>query len=387
MIAVSTSKNEATLKHLHVLHVLTLSGANGEYGGPNRVASEHCKTLQKRGHRAQIFTGVVSSSIPKRSEDLDESFELVQPLLKSFPVSSLWSNRLPRKLFKLVKGVDLVHIHFARDLIPILTAFVCVLLRKPFVTQTHGMVIEDKRLIIKIFDFFFTRLALNKSSRNFFLSEQELSDLSRFNFKTQMELLPNGIEVLGGIDAKTNNKIPRIIFCSRLQARKRPDRFLNLARFASQNGLFANFVMFGSDGGELSAVLHEIRFDKALSAVQYEGALPPNQVLEVLKLSDLLVLPSENEPFPMIVLEALSVGTPVLIMPSCGLTSLIKTQYPEMVVPEESDVALISAFTRVYNRTLTTLDRGSIRNFCMDVFSIEKVVDVLEFNYQTILDR
>jgi glycosyltransferase involved in cell wall biosynthesis len=387
MRAVSVAKSEATLKPLHVLHVLTLSGANGEYGGPNRVASEHCKTLQKRGHRAQIFTGVVSNSIPQRNEYLDESFELVQPLLKSFPVSSLWSNSLPRRLFKLVKGVDLVHIHFARDLIPILTALVCVLLRKPFVTQTHGMVIEDNRLIIKVFDFFFTRLALNKSSRNFFLSEQESSDLRHFHFKTQMELLPNGIEVLDGIDENTENKIPRVIFCSRLQARKRPDRFLNLARFASKNGLSANFVMFGSDGGELSTVLHEIRFDKTLSAVQYEGALPPNQVLDMLKRSDLLVLPSENEPFPMIVLEALSVGTPVLIMPSCGLASLVKTQYPEMIVPEENDVALISAFTSAYKRTLTTRDRESIRNFCMDTFSIEKVVDVLEFNYQTILDR
>jgi glycosyltransferase involved in cell wall biosynthesis len=145
--------------------------------------------------------------------------------------------------------------------------------------------------------------------------------------------------------------------------------------------------MFGSDGGELSTVLHEIRFDKTLSAVQYEGALPPNQVLDMLKRSDLLVLPSENEPFPMIVLEALSVGTPVLIMPSCGLASLVKTQYPEMIVPEENDVALISAFTSAYKRTLTTRDRESIRNFCMDTFSIEKVVDVLEFNYQTILDR
>ena len=89
----------------------------------------------------------------------------------------------------------------------------------------------------------------------------------------------------------------------------------------------------------------------------------------------------------MIVLEALSVGTPVLIMPSCGLAPLLKVNYPRMVVGEENDAALILAFTSVYNRTLTTQDRDEIRNFCKDTFGIEKVADALDFNYRAILGQ
>ena len=378
---------ETSIDSLRILHVLTLNGASGEYGGPNRVASELCMNLKKRGHRVQIFTGVLSDSIPSLNQELEESFEFVKPLSKRFPVSSLWSKSLPKKISRLVNEVDLVHIHFARDFIPVLTALICILKKRPFVTQTHGMVIQDKRFLTIVFDLMFTRIALNRSAMNFVLSGQELSDMNSFHFKSQMKLLPNGIEISEETHARLENKMPKIVFCSRLQARKRPDRFINLARYSAQNGLSANFLIFGPDGGELASLEDEINSDPYLSALKYKGALPPSDVLEMLRGADLLVLPSEKEPFPMIVLEALSVGTPVLIMPSCGLAPLLKVNYPRMVVGEENDAALILAFTSVYNRTLTTQDRDAIRNFCKDTFSIEKVADALDFNYRAILGQ
>ena len=378
---------EASIHSLRILHVLTLNGASGEYGGPNRVASELCMNLKKRGHRVQIFTGVLSDSIPTLNQELKESFEFVKPLSKRFPVSSLWSKSLPKKISRLVNEVDLVHIHFARDFIPVLTAFICILKKRPFVTQTHGMVIQDKRFLTIVFDLMFTRIALNRSAMNFVLSAQELSDMNSFHFKSPMKLLPNGIEVSEETHPTLENKMPNIVFCSRLQARKRPDRFIDLARYSAQNGLSANFLIFGPDGGELASLEDEINSDPYLSALKYKGALPPSDVLEMLRGADLLVLPSEKEPFPMIVLEALSVGTPVLIMPSCGLAPLLKVHYPRMVVGEENDAALILAFTSVYNRTLTTQDRDEIRNFCKDTFGIEKVADALDFNYRAILGQ
>jgi len=380
-------KSEASNESLCILHVLTLNGASGEYGGPNRVASELCKNLKQRGHRVQIFTGVQSNSVPAVNQDLEESYELVKPLSKYFPVSSLWSKKLHNRIRRLVDEVDLVHIHFARDIIPVLTAFICIMKRKPFVTQTHGMVIQDKRLLTKIFDLLFTRIALNKSAINFVLSEQELSDLKSFHLKTRMELLPNGIDVLEESSKQLKDKTPNIVFCSRLHARKRVDRFINLARYSAQNDLKANFIIFGPDGGELDAIETEIKSDQYLSALKYKGALPPSDVREILMGCDLLVLPSENEPFPMIVLEALSVGTPVLIMPSCGLAPLLKVDYPDMVIGEDNDAALITAFRSVYNKGTSLETRGEIRNFCRDTFSIDKVTSILEFNYRSVMSR
>lgn len=374
-------------KSLRILQVLTLNGALGEYGGPNRVAMELAMGLKKRGHEVQIFTGVIANSIPERNVELDEVHEVVKPLFNSFPVSSLWSRRLPRKLFGLIKSADIIHIHFARDLIPVLAAFICILLGKPFITQTHGMVVRDNRITTRIFDVLFTRFLINNSAMNLVLSEQEYANVNAFDFKSQLQILPNGIRVTNENMARIENKIPKIVYCSRLHIRKRPDRFLNLARFAERNGLDADFVIFGPDGGELSEITQEIQSDIDLSSVLYEGALPPSQVLGMLRTCDLLVLPSENEPFPMVVLEALSVGTPVLIMPSCGLSSFLRDVYPDMVVSEESEEALISAFTRIFKDLPKFEDRCGIRSFCKEIFDIDKVTSELEIYYFALVNR
>ena len=180
---------------IRILHVLTLNGRNGEYGGPVRVAREICAELEKRGFITHIFSGALSGSEPLAPNGLNESYVLVQPLSKRFATSTLWSFRLIKNLIRLIKNSDLVHIHFARDLIPFLTAIVSIILKKPFVIQTHGMVIYDGRLSTRVLDFILTRRLMNKSFTNLVLSTKEQSDIIRLNTKSKLRILPNGINI------------------------------------------------------------------------------------------------------------------------------------------------------------------------------------------------
>ena len=152
---------------LNVLHVLTLNGRNGEYGGPVRVARELCTELHSRGHTTHIFSGALRGSEPTPKDGLSESFVLVKPILNKLPVSTLWSWGLLAPLTQQIKRADVVHIHFARDLVPYLAAFLSILNRKPFVTQTHGMIISDGRLSTRLTDFLFTRRLIKETNVNF----------------------------------------------------------------------------------------------------------------------------------------------------------------------------------------------------------------------------
>ena len=102
---------------ISILHVLTLNGRNGEYGGPVRVARELCTELNSRGHATHIFSGALKGSEPVPKPGLLESFILVKPISRKLAVSSLWSWKIIKPLIKLINGSDVVHIHFARDLI------------------------------------------------------------------------------------------------------------------------------------------------------------------------------------------------------------------------------------------------------------------------------
>ncbi|MGW4562789.1 glycosyltransferase family 4 protein [Streptomyces sp. NPDC004561] len=49
----------------------------------------------------------------------------------------------------------------------------------------------------------------------------------------------------------------------------------------------------------------------------------PDRIARLLAALDLLVLPSENDPYPMTAIEALACGTPVLTSDRCGVTDIV----------------------------------------------------------------
>ena len=369
---------------LNILHVLTLSGSKGEYGGPNKVARELCVELQKKNHTVEILTGAVSGSEPTPDQYLNEEFILVKPLTNNLPTSSLWSRNLFKKLRIKILLADIVHIHFARDLIPILAAMICIVHRKPFVTQTHGMILPDTRASVRVIDFLFTRYIMKRTKINFVLTQKEMNEMIALHFKCEYEILPNGISLVQNSQVSTSRGAKKIVFCSRLQKRKHPKRFIDLVEVAEKINLDLDFEIYGPDGGELSATLTSIERSNN-PRLKYMGSIEPNMVKEILEVSDLLVLPSESEPFPMVVLESLSVGTPVLIMPSCGISPNISKAFPEMVSLTEDFAGLINAFINLTKMDLSHERRSDIQEFCRNEFAIENVVKVLELNYYRVM--
>jgi glycosyltransferase involved in cell wall biosynthesis len=373
-----------TNRPLKVLHVLTLAGSGGLYGGPSRVARELCSELQNRGHEAEIFSGAILGHFPSNSEVVKESFIRVRSLSKKFSISSLWSFGIPSAIYAKVKRSDLVHIHFARELIPLCAALICLGTRTPFVTQTHGMLLTDNRLLVRILDLVITKRIIKHSKINLVLSKRELSDISLLNFSTTMQILANGIKVSRKTFEVENRDVKEIVFCSRIHSRKRVDLFLSLAKFANEKNMRLNFSIYGPDHGELSKTLNLIASENILN-INYRGSLQPELVPEMLATADLLVLPSENEPFPMIVLESLSVGTPVLIMPSCGIASLIASHFPKMVALGDDEESLRESFLRLIVDIPLNNNQQQLQDFCKSHFDISQIVNELEAIYTGVI--
>jgi glycosyltransferase involved in cell wall biosynthesis len=364
--------------NLSILHVLTLNGRNGEYGGPVRVARELCTELNARGFETHIFSGAVQGSDPVAKDGLSESFVHVKPLSEKFGVSSLWSRKLFRPLIHLIKESDLIHIHFARDLIPFLTGILAIIYRKPFVAQTHGMIISDGRISTRIVDFMVTRPVINKSKKILVLTEKELKDARNLNFKPVLEILPNGIKV--DLEKQIiNERSHRVIFCSRLEKRKRVDRFLELSSRCANSSL--SFEIYGPNGGELEGIEDAIMREEPGKKLAYKGALKPSEVMEVLEAADLLILPSDNEPFPMIVLEALAVGTPVLVMGSCGISEELASFCKEFVSSSDDVNGLIESMNKILEFN-SDHNPERIRFFANAKFGIVNIVNKLELFYK-----
>ena len=127
-----------------------------------------------------------------------------------------------------------------------------------------------------------------------------------------------------------------------MHADKGIDQFLSLAK--SQRERPIKFEIYGPDGGELSRSLRFIREHNLSETVTYKGALATETVIGRLSEVDLLVLPSRYDNFPMVILEALSVGTPVLVMQSCGISSILASYNRYFVAQDASIKGLIKSF-------------------------------------------
>ena len=365
---------ERAMPRFKVLHVLTLNGRNGEYGGPVRVARELCMELNRRGYTTQIFSGVITNSQPVSVPGLNESYVLVKPLWGKFRISSLWSWGLIKPLGRYIKSSDVVHIHFSRELIPFLAAVLSICYQKPYVTQTHGMIVYDGRFATRLIDKILTRPLLNKSHTNLVLTKIEASATKKLKIKSPSREIRNGIYTNLPLQEKFSSN-RTVVFCARLEERKGVGKFIELASNFRNSGIL--FRIYGPDGGALNSAKQAINLQRLENSVEYVGSIPAQDVQTILKDVDLLILPSKNEPYPMAVLEALAVGTPVLVMPSCGLAETLRNFEQSFVATSESFAGLLESFNKHLVKDFGNKSRKEIYEFCAEMFGMEAVVDSL----------
>ena len=134
-----------------------------------------------------------------------------------------------------------------------------------------------------------------------------------------------------------------ILFCAKLQPWKRP---LDLLRaFAKANLSNAKLVFAGA--GALRASLEaEAMALGVASRVRFLGFVNQTQLPAVYASSDLMVLPSEYEPFAVVVNEAMCCGCPVATSDRVGAArDLIAPIAPQFIFPCDDTDALAALLT------------------------------------------
>ncbi|HWU46766.1 MAG TPA: glycosyltransferase, partial [Humibacter sp.] len=84
----------------------------------------------------------------------------------------------------------------------------------------------------------------------------------------------------------------------------------------------------------------------ARADVLWEGPIAAEAVIARMSRSSVYVLPAVDEPYPMSVLEAMSLGIPVVITESCGLAALVRESGSGIVAGESAE-ALAAAVSEL----------------------------------------
>ena len=142
----------------------------------------------------------------------------------------------------------------------------------------------------------------------------------------------------------------------------------------------ATFVLYGSGPGE-DAVRHLVARAGVGASVVYADARTAS-ALDVIALSDVVVVPSVSEGFGLVVLEALAAGKPVVATAVGGITEIVDDGRTGILVAPRDPVALAKAIVAVIRdpvlaRTLGDAGRTSARAG----FPAERMVRAVEDLY------
>lgn len=364
---------------MKIIQVVTYISPDGAYGGPVRVAINQAKALRDLGHEVILAAaaGGFTGPLPGDFDGFPVRLFQARRIIPKSGFAGLAAPGLLKWLMNEIQNVDVVHVHMARDLVTLPAALVVLLARKPLVVQTHGMIDHTNKKLAIPLDLILTQPILRRARQVFYLTKRERAELAEMvNHEIRLMHLPNGLrlpddQAIEQVQGPQSN--PEILFLARLHSRKRPVRLVSVAKTLEHKYPDAVYSIVGPDEGEAQAVQNAIVSTRTQASVKWTGAIPPERTTSRMVRSSIYVLPSVDEPFPMSVLEAMSVGLPVIVTETCGLAETIRSRKAGLVVSDTAE-DLTRAIADMLEKSDKRIEMGrEARRAIKEVFRIEKI--------------
>ncbi len=193
--------------------------------------------------------------------------------------------------------------------------FLFIIIIKMFSTKIifhlHGKGIKDasKNIILKyMYHFVF--------NKNYVicLAHSLITDIRSIH-KGPIYVVPNGIPLVNRniLLKNPNRNIPKILYLSHLLVSKGILIFLDTLKILVHNRINFKADIVGSPGDLNEEELKEIVSKNGLkNYINYHGPIYGENKFEILLNSDLLLYPSLNDAFPLVLLEAMQLGVPII---------------------------------------------------------------------------
>jgi glycosyltransferase involved in cell wall biosynthesis len=114
-----------------------------------------------------------------------------------------------------------------------------------------------------------------------------------------------------------------VTFLGRITYQKGPEYFIEAAALVLKEMNHVRFVMAGSGDMMNAMVEHTARLG-ITDRFHFTGFLTGDDVYKMLKISDVVVMPSVSEPFGIVPLEAMQSGIPVIVSRQSGVAEILQ---------------------------------------------------------------
>ena len=320
---------------MRILHVIPHYFPAVRYGGPIRSVHGLAAATAALGHDVHVYTtnadGNSVCDVPT-----DQAVNLDGVKVWYFPIGRgrkvFRSPAMGKALDQNISSFDLIHIHYMWTWTTLRAASAARRQEVPYILAPRGMLVSDlirrRSLFAKrVWLAFFGARDVANAAAIHVTSERELNDMDEVGLRyRRASILPNGVD-LGEHHIQTTPtvaefKAPYLLFLGRISWKKGLDRLIRALPMIPD----AELVIAGYDELRYQEVVEHLADEcRVRNRVHFVGPIEGQLKMRVLRNAACLVLPSYNENFGMVVVEAMSSAIPVVLTPEVGLAGVVES--------------------------------------------------------------
>lgn len=339
---------------MKILYTITKS----EIGGAQIYLGHLLEFARQRGNNVTIMS-YPGGWLEKKVKEL--GFEFVPNIYFKNSYSPV---NLLRAIFftrKKIKELDSDIVHANSGGAGFFTRLACIGLRPKVIFTAHGWSFTDgtplfRKTIAKIGEnimTFFTDKIICVSGNDARLARKVLISGLR-----KIEVIHNGVSVGDKIANIEDQEKIKIIFVGRLARPKMPISILKAIKNLPdnmRNKFYLNIVGFGEQEVFLNNFIKE---NKLADNVVIKNSLKPEEVLGEYLSSNLFVLPTQWEGFPMVIVEAMSAGLPVIASNVGGIKEIVDDSVGKLMTRGNEEKELADLFKVIIENNDWITQRG-----------------------------
>jgi len=290
-----------------------------EWGGTEIAAYFMAVHLAQRGHSVHVITSL-DEGLPH--ESCEKGFYIHR--IPNIKIRICGAFLYWYAILKTIRKIDPDYVH-VQSLFSGMPALISKRLFKiPYAVWAQGSDVYNPKGLIKLT----SRMVIKNADSAIALTQDMKKEMQRICDR-DIAIVPNGINMADLLDDSVRKDEAdfgrRILFVGRLSPVKGVQYLIKAMKQIHDKIPDARLIIVG-DGREremLEALSIQLGIQKY---VQFGGEVPHEKVLSFMQQADVFVLPSLSEGFPMVIIEALACGLPIVASRVGGIPEIIMSE-------------------------------------------------------------
>jgi L-malate glycosyltransferase len=204
----------------------------------------------------------------------------------------------------------------------------------------------------------------------------------------KIEIIPFGVPIPTEETArkeKTEDAPITVVFAKLYLSNYAPDMVIRAFARAHEDFSRLRLIMLG--GGEMQQELEQLAVSlKVTDVATIHGWMEPDEARQIIRQSDIFVMPSLSESFGVAAAEAASYGLPVVASDVGGVPEIVRDGDTGLLIPPGDEAALAEAILRLAQDGQLRQSMGNAgRRLVAEKYDFEKCLDKMEAVYQKVL--